>query len=102
MSRSTARFKPLLSIPKYASGGIGRLSLEKQPAKSIASGEEHEYHQGHDQRDCADHREYRGTLLVHLPKLAGRSRVRPSVSERCPANRARRSLDRSASSAPTR
>src|SRR6476646_2060803 len=65
ISRSTARFKPLLSIPKYASGSIGRLSLEKQAAESVASGEEHKDHECDDQGHRPDHREHRRALVVH-------------------------------------
>src|SRR6516164_7561255 len=60
------RLKPLLSIPKYANGGIGRPSLEKQPAESVTGGEEYEDHQGHDQRHRADHREHRWAVVVHF------------------------------------
>src|SRR6516165_9813441 len=66
--------KPLLSIPKYASGGIGGPSLEKQPAESVTGGEEYEDHEGHNQRHRADHREHRWAVLVHLrapPRGAG-------------------------------
>jgi hypothetical protein len=81
ITKSTARFRPLLSIPKYASGGIGRLSLEKQAAESVASGEEYEYDQSHDQRDGADHREHRRAVLVHLTEPSARSRRTIGVSD---------------------
>ena len=45
---------------------MGRPSLEKQPAESITSREEHQDHKRDDQRDGADHREYRGAFVVHL------------------------------------
>src|SRR6516225_1430723 len=70
--------KPLLSMPKYASGNIGGPSLEKQTAESVTGGEEHEDHQGHDQRHGADHREHGWAVAVHLEAPPGGADARAS------------------------
>src|SRR6516165_582447 len=92
--------KPLLSIPKYASGGIGGPSLEKQAAESVTGGEKHEDHEGHDQRHRADHREHGWAVLVHLrapPRGAGARAFRRALGPS-----ACRPACRPASSSPTR
>src|SRR5579859_6815253 len=78
MKRSTARFKPLLSIPKNASGNIGGPSLEKQAAETVACSKEDKDHDGDEKRHAADHREDRRAVVVHARALlratAGSSR----------------------------
>src|SRR5438874_13407257 len=65
ISRSMTRFRPLLSIPKYANGAMVEASLEKQATETVTSGEEHEDHERDDQRHRANHRQHRRALVVH-------------------------------------
>src|SRR5271163_4235864 len=101
------RFRPLLSIPKYARGSIGRLSLEKQPAESVTRGEEHQDHQGHDQGHGADHRDDGWTLVVHLvhpaePRLSASGEPRLSLPSSLPSSSPTRYTEPVTSTAPPR
>src|ERR1035438_5423781 len=89
-TRSTASFKPLLSIPKMANGGIGARSLEKQAGEAPASREEDKDNQRDDERDSADHREHRRAFRIHPAALLPCARA--PLSAGAPA----------ASSSPTR
>src|SRR6202035_4454170 len=98
------RFRPLLSIPKYAKGGIGRPSLEKQPAETVTGREEHQNDHGHDQGDGADHGEHGWAVVVHLAESRGcacrPSRVADASSS--PSSSPTRYTEPVASTAPPR
>ncbi len=83
---------------------IGRLSLEKQTAESVTSGEEHQDHERDDQRHSADHRQHRGTVVVHDAALrrASPESSAPRALASAPSRSPTRYTEPVASTAPAR